>query len=247
VRLYRGDCLEVMPGLAPASIDLVLADPPYGTTACKWDAVIPFAPLWAELRRVAKPNAAIVLFAAQPFTSALVMSNPREFRYEWVWRKSRKTGHLDAKRRPLRAHELICLFARSQTYYAPQMHRDGKPRRVRGEGASKNTTYGAFVRPREMDAGGDLYYPNTVLDFPSVPRPRHPNEKPVPLLAYLIRTYSRPGDVVLDFCFGSGNSGVAALNEGRDYIGIERDPGYYAAAVPYIAAAQPPLFAEVAD
>lgn len=244
VRLYHGDCLEIMKGLLDASVDAVIADPPYGTTQAPWDSVIPFVPMWEHLRRVTRPNAAIVLFAAQPFTSALVMSNPREFRYEWTWDKANPSGHLNAKRRPLHRHEHIEVFSQGQPPYYPQM-RTGVLRR-KGSLKQDSDCYGA---QRGSVTISDQYYPTSILPFSNAHKAvkRHPNEKPVALLAYLIRTYTRPGDVVLDFCFGSGNSGVAALNEGREYIGIERDPGYYAAAVPYIAAAQSPLFAEVAD
>jgi site-specific DNA-methyltransferase (adenine-specific) len=246
MRLLLGDCLELMRALPDGSVDAVIADPPYGTTACKWDAVIPFAPMWEQLRRVAKPNAATVLFAAQPFTSALVMSNPREFRYDWVWHKSRASGHLNAKHRPMQAHEHIVVFGRREPSYFPQMVA-GNPYRIRRSGTKTGAQYGAHTAI-EGDYDGQRW-PRSVQEYsPGANGTKlHPTQKPVDLLAYLVRTYTNPGDTVLDFCMGSGTTGVACAQEGRDFIGIERERAYYEIAQRRIAAAQPPLFAEVAD
>jgi DNA modification methylase len=245
MRLILGDCLEAMRALPDGSVDAVIADPPYGTTACKWDAVIPFAPMWEQLRRVAKPNAAIVLFADEPFTSALVMSNVREFRYRVTWDKvNRPTGHLDAKRRPLRIVEDVCVFARAQPQYNPQME-PGIPYRATSRGR-KSENYGQ-QRDGITTVNAGAYYPRNLVSISADERGTvgriHPTQKPVALLAYLVRTYTNPGETVLDFCMGSGTTGVAALQEGRDFIGIEREAAYYEIAQRRIAAAQPPLFA----
>lgn len=229
--LMLGDCLECMAEIEPGSVDLVLTDPPYGTTACKWDAVIPFEPMWAAVRRVLKPNGAAVFTASQPFTSALVMSNVRDFKYSWVWQKSRPTGHMNAKHQPMREHEDVLVFYRERATYNPQMtvgspnHVNAKPRIK-----SKSDNYGAQYQVVEKVT--DLKYPKTVLQFKvlSPSNVVHPTQKPVALMEYLIRTYTNPGETVLDFTMGSGTTGVAAMNCGRNFIGIERDPEYFAIA-----------------
>jgi len=204
---------------------MILCDLPYGTTACKWDTVIPFEPLWAQYRRVAKRNAAIVLTASQPFTTALIASNMREFRYSWVWEKNKATGHLNANRLPLRAHEDVCVFGSPR--YLPVM----------GEGA-------AYSNSHKAGDSGDCYgkvaesrrdnvttrYPRSVVRFPVEARPQHPTQKPVALMEYLIRTYTNEGETVLDNCMGSGTTGVACVNTGRNFIGIEQDDKYFAIA-----------------
>lgn len=222
--LLYGDCLDLLPRLPAASVDLVLCDLPYGTTQNKWDAVIPFEPLWREYRRVCK--GAIVLTAAQPFTSALVMSNPEIFRYQWVWEKSRPTGHLDCNKKPLRLHEDVLVFYRSQPTYNP---RGVIPcNKVRKARATNGTNYGEA----QKDAVAKFEnYPTSVLVCPSEDnRGAHPTQKPVALMEYLIRTYTNEGDTVLDNCMGSGTTCVAAVNTGRKFIGMERDPGYFAIA-----------------
>jgi site-specific DNA-methyltransferase (adenine-specific) len=223
--LHHGDCLEVMAGLADASVDMILCDLPYGTTACKWDTVIPFDPLWAQYRRIAKRNAAIVLTASQPFTSALVMSNPREFKYEWVWQKEAGTGLLNAKKQPLRDHESVLVFYRSQPSYEPQFTA-GKP-----YAATKGGETDCYRRSGVVTTISDgRRYPKTVQRFQRDRDKTHPTQKPVALMEYLIRTYTREGETVLDNCMGSGTTGVACANTGRQFIGIERDPGYFAVA-----------------
>jgi hypothetical protein len=237
--LRYGDCLELMRDLPDASVDLILCDLPYGTTACKWDTVIPFEPLWAQYRRVAKRNAAIVLTASQPFTSALVMSNPKEFRYEWIWHKNKATGHLDAKKRPMRAHESALVFGVDLPSYNPQKttgHKAGNmatrrtQNRVWGKEAGENTWGGTTER-----------YPRSVQDFDCVnnddPQRTHPTQKPVALMEYLIRTYTNEGDTVLDNCMGSGTTGVACKNTNREFIGMEKDLDYFVAAVARLAKA----------
>lgn len=227
--LYQGDCLEIMKIIPDQSVDMVLCDLPYGTTACAWDSVIPFEPLWAEYRRVTKPNAAIVLTASQPFTSALVMSRPKEFRHEWIWHKTSATGHLNAKRRPMTAHESVLVFSFGRPPYNPQKT-TGHERKVatahHKRGCTKTDVYG----PHGL-VGYDSTerYPRSVVTFKSDKQKSalHPTQKPVALMEYMIKTYTNEGDTVLDNTMGSGTTGVACANTGRKFIGIERDPTYF--------------------
>lgn len=239
--LIHGDCLDILPTLAAGSVDAVICDPPYGTTACAWDSVIPFAPMWAGIKHVLKPKGAVALFGSQPFTSALVMSNPGWFRYEWIYKKRRVTGFLNANRRPMSAHENIIIFGESEPIYNPQFRVGAIHKRNREEKHNQNTNvYGAFVSTGiEMT---DFYYPQSVEEFGADPettvtrahRPgkieRHPTQKPVALMEYLIRTYTNEGDTVLDFTMGSGTTGVAAMHTGRKFVGIEMDAGYFGIA-----------------
>lgn len=229
---WHGDCLDLMPLIPDGSVDMILCDLPYGTTQNKWDAVIPFEPLWKEYWRVAKPNAAIVLTAAQPFTSALVMSQVKHFKYDWAWAKNKGTGALNAKKQPLRAHESIAVFYRKQSEYFPQLTKGHKPVSYnRGQSASPN--YGAQTVTRYE--GGTTRLPKSVLEFPIVnndsPEKWHPTQKPVALFEYLIKTYTRPGELVLDNCAGSGTTAIAAENTSRRWLCIEQDQTYYDAAV----------------
>lgn len=221
----QGDCLELMKELPDKSIDMVLCDLPYGTTQNKWDTVIPFDLLWSAYRRICKDNAAIVLHCQEPFTSELIQSNKKEFKYKWVWWKKQCTGFLNAKKQPLRNCEDIAVFYRKQCVYNPQM-RNGKPQLKSTGGQTSN--YGKFTY---MPHVSNIYYPTTLLEF-SLPRFKdgHPTQKPVPLLEYLIKTYTNEGDVVLDNCMGSGSTGVACVNTGRDFIGIELDEKYFCIA-----------------
>ena len=242
--LLLGDTLERMKEIPDGNVDMILCDLPYGTTVCKWDSVIPFEPLWAAYRRVCKKNAAIVLTASQPFTSALVMSNPREFRYCWVWEKNRGTGFLDAKKRPLKFHEDVAVFYQAQCTYSP----------VRVQGAPNNST-GVKPGERKARSKSDIYhgdsdsvatdmsglkYPRSIIPFnglaPSAEH-LHPTQKPVALMEYLIKTYTNEGETVLDNTMGSGTTGVACVNLGRNFIGIERDESYFAIAKQRIEAA----------
>lgn len=242
IDLYHGDCLDVLPTLPSASVDAVIADTPYGTTQCSWDSVIPFEPMWKELKRLIKPRGAIVLFGSQPFTSALVMSNPEWFKYEWVWEKNEATGHLDANRRPMRAHEQVLVFAAGQTTYNPQKTTGHEPTR------SGNTKYGItnspIYRPNIIEIkyqGVTTRYPRSVQRFakPHISEGLlHPTQKPLALLEYLVKTYTNEGDTVLDFTFGSCTTGVACVNLGRNFIGIEKDAGYFEIAERRITAAQ---------
>ena len=222
VELLQGDCLELMPTLPDGCADMILCDLPYGTTACKWDSVIPFAPLWEQYRRLIKPNGAIVLTASQPFTSALVMSNPKWFRCEWVWHKSNGGGFLNANRQPLKRHESVLVFAPAQPTYNPQKI-EGKPYACR-RAAAGGTTFDQSVAGWITKNDGDRH-PTTVQYFPNETG-LHPTQKPAALFEYLIRTYTHPGELVLDNCAGSGTTGVAALNTGRLATLIEREPEY---------------------
>lgn len=226
-KIIHGDCIDVMGGLQAASVDMVLADVPYGQTRNAWDRPIPFEPMWRELRRVAKPNAAIVLFAAQPFASRLVCSNLDDFRYDLQWKKNKPTGFLNAKKQPLRIHEHILVFYRKPPFYEPQMTTGHKPgnyaRRVQ-----HSSNYGAQT-PTEY-GGSTERYPTSVVEVPIInnddPDKYHPTQKPVDLLAWLMRSYSREGDTVLDFTAGVGSTAVAALRERRNFICIEAEQQY---------------------
>lgn len=233
-RLLHGDCLDLLSTIPSASVDLILTDLPYGLTANKWDSVIPLDALWQHYWRIAKPSAAVVLTAMQPFTSALVLSQPKAFRYVWVWDKRRVTGFLNAKRQPLRQHEDILVFCRQAPAYNPQFGL-GKPYKATRRGSSPN--YDRAERTSSVNDG--RRYPTSIIDIPSpVAKGRHPTQKPVALMEYLIRTYSSPGDTVIDSCMGSGTTGVACVNTGRDFIGIERDPDYFTMAQRRIADAE---------
>ncbi len=239
--LHLGDCLDVLRGMEAGSVDAVITDPPYGTTACKWDSVIPLAPMWAELKRVIKPRGAIVLFAAQPFTSALVMSNAGWFRYEIIWHKTCLTNFFHVKRQPARMHENILVFYGQQPTYNPQMV-EGKPYTDTRTKKDRLENYHQRVTQKVDIINQGTRYPGTVALFSNNNSGNvHPTQKPVDLLRYLIRTYTNAGETVLDFTMGSGTTGVAALQEGRRFIGIELDPQYYAIAERRIANAQPPL------
>lgn len=214
-KLMLGDCLERMKEIPDGSVDLVLTDPPYGTTACKWDSVIPFEPMWKEVKRVLKQNGAAVFTASQPFTSALVMSNLRDFKYCWVWEKDRSTGHLNANRRPMVAHEDVLVFCGSTPRYSPQMVYSGiaSNKSAKTRRASKAETYGKF---EEYQRGGTTHrFPRSVVKINTVNSAHgtvHPTQKPVALMEYLIRTYTDDGDTVLDFTMGSGTTGVACAS-----------------------------------
>ena len=220
-KIYNEDCLEGMKRIPDKSVDMILCDLPYGTTACKWDTIIPFEPLWEQYERVIKNNGAIVLTASQPFTSALVMSNPELFRYEWIWEKEQGVNFLLAKKQPMKVHESILVFSRKQTTYKPQMTY-GKPY-VSGKGDSGEVT-GRVVKKQTKNNG--VRYPRTVQRI-NRETGIHPTQKPVPLFEYLIKTYTNEGETVLDNCVGSGTTAIACLNTNRNFIGFEMDKGYF--------------------
>ena len=221
INLIHGDCLEEMDKIPDGSIDLVLTDPPYGTTSCKWDTVIPFEPMWEQLKRVTKKNGAIVLFGSQPFTSALVMSNPKMFKYEWVWNKKQTGNPFLAKSQPLKVHENICVFSDKNHHYQPQM-RKGVLRKKGG--AKRSLLFGGHT----TESFNDDYFPISILEEVNDRKNKlHPTQKPVALMEYLIKTYTNEGETVLDFAMGSGTTGVACKNLNRNFIGIELDEAYY--------------------
>lgn len=229
VSLHHGDCLELMKLIPDASVDMILADLPYGTTQCAWDVVIPFAPLWEQCLRIAKPAAAIVLCAAQPFSSLVVASNPAHYRYEWIWEKGNATGFLNAKKQPLRAHESAQVFYRKQPVYNPQMT-SGHERRTAKRKTVNSECYGKALALTEYDSTDR--YPRSVQFFSSDKQSGsfHPTQKPVAWMKFLIATYTQPGMVVLDNTMGSGTTGVACIQLGRQFIGIEQDAEHFATA-----------------
>ena len=233
--IYNMDCLEGMKQIPDGSIDAVICDLPYGTTRNQWDSVIPLDKLWAEYRRITKPNAPIVLFSQQPFTSALVMSNPQMFRYEWIWEKDNGTGFLNANRMPLKIHENVLVFYSQLPTYNPQglIYRPKKAKR-----GGTGTNYGTTSNEYETDYEN---YPKDLLQFKSDPDSWHPTQKPVDLLRYLVLTYTNEGDTVLDNYMGSGTTAIACIKERRHFIGFELSKEYFDKAVRRIKAEQAQL------
>lgn len=242
IKLMQGDCLQLMKDIQDGSVDMILCDLPYGTTACKWDTMIPFEPLWEQYNRIIKNNGAIVLFGSEPFSTLLRYSNLKMFKYDWYWEKPRGTGHLNANKQPMRDIETISVFYKKQCLYNPQFSvgkpysaaKGGKKSRVIEKGV---TTYGTFMNGMDFRNDNDGFrYPKQVLEFGVVERGTvHPTQKPVALLEYLIKTYTNEGDLVLDNCMGSGSTGVACINTGRRFIGIEIEQKYFDIATKRIA------------
>jgi site-specific DNA-methyltransferase (adenine-specific) len=234
IELIQGDCLEKMKDIPDKSIDMILCDLPYGTTACKWDTIIPFEPLWEQYKRIIKDNGAIVLTASQPFTSALVMSNIKMFKYEWIWYKNKPTG-MTGKYAPLRDHESVVVFGNKKIKYYP-IKQKTKSKSSLLQAKSKRKNIGGLVNKinnnkfPEKVIWNEYVYPRSVLPIDVEPMRKgrlHPTQKPVALLEYLIRTYTNEGETVLDNCMGSGSTGVACKNLNRNFIGIELDPEYF--------------------
>jgi len=225
IDLYQGDCLEIMPSIKSDSVDMILADLPYEMTAAKFDVLIPFDRLWEEYNRIAKETAAMVFTASQPFTTFLINSNLKFFRYEWIWVKPQGTNPMVAKLQPLKAHENIVVFYRKKPIYNPQMTLSTPYSSFNSKKKNIGEVYGD-LKSKHRDNPEGTRYPKTVLQFKQE-KGLHPTQKPVPLMEYLIRTYTNEGDVVLDNVFGSGTSGVAAKKSGRSFIGIERDESYF--------------------
>ena len=230
---YLGDCLEVMRDIRDGSVDAIITDPPYGTTACKWDSVIPFEPMWEQLKRIIKPNGAIVLFGSQPFTSLLIASNTEMFKYHWVWDKCKVGGFTSAKLKPLKIFEDICVFSFGKTanlnknnmVYYPQ----GLVEINKVSSSSNDKSATGYARPSTTGQYLQTHknYPKQLIKFSLDKERIHPTQKPVALLEYLIKTYTNENETVLDFTMGSGTCGVACLRTGRRFIGIEKDPGYF--------------------
>jgi len=227
VTLYHGDCLEVMPTLSAAGADMILADLPYGTTRNKWDSIIDLSRLWENYARVAKDNAAIVLTAQSPFDKVLGVSNLEHLRYEWIWEKTTATGHLNAKRAPMKAHENVLVFYKNAPTYNPQMTTGHAPVNAYTKHQDDGSNYGA-TKAGISGGGSTERYPRSVLEFATDKQKEalHPTQKPLALMAYLIRTYTNPGDAVLDNCAGSGSTLIAARRQGRKAVGIEMDEAY---------------------
>lgn len=222
-QLFEEDCLECMKEIPDESIDMILCDLPYGTTQNKWDSIIPLEQLWSEYNRIIKPNGAIVLTSQGLFTAKLILSQPKLYKYKWVWEKSKPTNFLNAKKQPLRKHEDVCVFYKKQPTYNPQMT-EGEPY---NKGVRKNQLSGSYgdFQPVHVQSDGERYPVDIVYvkTAESEGEVVHPTQKPVALGRYLIKTYTNPGDIVLDNTFGSGSFLVAALLEGRNFIGIEKN------------------------
>jgi site-specific DNA-methyltransferase (adenine-specific) len=234
MELYNGDCLDVMNTIKDGSVDAIICDPPYGTTACKWDSIIDFDLMWEQLNRIIKPNGAIVLFGSEPFSSALRMSNIKNYKYDWQWDKKLGGNSMLVKRQPSRVVENIMVFNKHNYY--PQMEERGKPvyknnkNKATYESANKHS--GKAVRVKN-----NIYYPKSIISIYNNRRGKvHPTQKPVELMEYLIKTYTNEGETVLDFTMGSGSTGVAAKNTHRKFIGIEQDESYFKIAQERIGA-----------
>ena len=235
-KLYQGDCLEVMDKLIEegVKVDAIITDPPYGTTACKWDSVIPFDEMWKRLNKLIKPNGAIVLFGSQPFSSILVSSNIKNYKHSWVWHKKNAGNLLVAKYQPLKTTEDIMVFTHKgeKVNYYPIMTSGHKDRSL-DKPTKKRTDLYSSIKSGQFKHGsnkrGDERYPKHLIEFSNASRKNHyhPTQKPVPLLEYLIKTYTNEGETVLDNCMGSGSTGVACVNTNRHFIGIELDEGYF--------------------
>ena len=237
MKLYNGDCLEIMKTIQDKSIDAIITDPPYGTTACKWDSVIPFEPMWKQLNRIIKDNGAIVLFGSQPFTSNLVMSNVKDFKQELIWNKITPVGHLLVKKRIMQVHENILLFWKKQPTFNRQMK--DKPMKNRRPNKYKNNIKIKESHKTELvkncpesryakDNDDNKVNPKSIIDINKNRKNKaHPTQKPIALMEYLIKTYTNELETVLDFTMGSGSTGVACCNTNRNFIGIELDKDYF--------------------
>ncbi len=234
INLLHGDCLELMKDISDKSIDMILCDLPYGTTACKWDSIIPFEPMWEQLNRIIKPNGAICLFGSEPFSSALRMSNIKDYSYDLIWEKERPTNIFVIKKQFGKVHENISVFYKTQPTYNPIMEASLQPNNNKNNKSQNGfmneiKTFGKTKTKMSKEYNNELRYPRSVLKFSRGTKSNglHPTQKPVALLEYLIKTYTNEGDIVLDFTMGSGTTGVACLNTNRKFIGIELDDEYF--------------------
>ncbi len=246
-RLFHGDCLEVMSTLPDGCVDMVFADLPYGTTQNSWDSLIPFDKLWEAYYKIVKEDGAIVLTAQPPFDKVLSCSNLKDFRYEWIWEKNKATGHLNAKKMPMKAHENVLVFYRKLPTYNPQKTTGHKPMnavlpRDNIPEPDKKRNYNHVDKRLGNSGGGTDRYPRDVIYFPVINNDDqlkfHPTQKPVSLIEYFIKTYSNPGDTILDNCMGSGSTCIACINTDRKYIGIEFEEEYYNRAKQWIESVQ---------
>ena len=232
--LYQGNCLEVMDKLIKQNVkvDAIITDPPYGTTACKWDSVIPFDEMWDRINKLIKSNGAIVLFGNEPFTSCLICSNLKGFKYRWDWNKKIPSGMSYARYRPMQQTEDICIFTKNgeKTIYNPQMTKREKP--IRSGGTKHSETAPIKYKDKDFKRTYEYKNPTTLIEFDKIRRGSvHPTQKPTDLLEYLIKTYTNENELILDFTMGSGSTGVAALNTNRKFIGIELDEKYFNIAI----------------
>jgi site-specific DNA-methyltransferase (adenine-specific) len=225
IKLLNGDCIEILPTLPDKSIDCVICDPPYEMTDAKWDSLIPFDFMWKELTRVIKPKGAIVLHCSQPFTSILLMSNQKQFKHEWIWEKHQGTNPMAAKHAPMKCHESVLVFCDGSPNYYPQMEKGTPYGGFKGE-KGIGEIYGDNLKSEHRDNPEGSRYPRSVQYFQG-DKGLHPTQKPVALMEYLVKTYSKENDVVLDFTMGSGTTGLACFNTGRNFIGIEKEKVYY--------------------
>ena len=232
IDLRQGNCLELMKDIPDGSIDAIITDPPYGTTACKWDSVIPFEPMWAELKRIIKHNGAIVLFGSQPFSSFLITSNIKMYKHDWIWKKTNPKGHLNSKKYPMKIYECIHVFCKTLPKYNPQMW-ESKPMNTvyKSGGNGQDSTYNFMRTVNQTEINKTSRYPQDVINFTDLTgnskERLHPTQKPVALIEYLIKTYTNENETVLDFTMGSGTTGVACKNLNRNFIGIELDENYF--------------------
>lgn len=229
IQLHHGDCLEVMKSIPDASIDAIITDPPYGTTACKWDAVIPFDPMWGQLKRIIKHNGAIVLFGSEPFSSHLRLSNIDWYKYDWIWKKNRHSSPLLAKKQPLRIYENISVFYKNQCSYNPQGLIEINKNMKNSKSSGGEIINGDRGKTQLVGEYKQQFtnYPTQVINFDVENNTVHGTQKPIALLDYLIKTYTNENEVVLDFTMGSGTTGVACKNLNRNFIGIEKDDKYF--------------------
>ena len=231
-KLYFGDCIDIMKTIEGQSIDFILTDLPYGVTNCKWDSIIPFDLMWKELKRIQKNNTVIALFGTEPFSSKLRMSNIDMFKYDWIWKKNRPSGMLNAKHQPMRNHEIISVFYSKSGKYYPIKEKRGyiPPKNAKYKCYSKNNTQNNVHHDTDFKILDELRYPTTVKEFDSIANRKemlHPTQKPLDLIEYLIQTYTLENETVLDFTMGSGTTGVACKNLSRNFIGIENNKEYF--------------------
>ena len=238
IELYNADCFDVMPMIADKSIDCIIADLPYGTTACKWDSILPFDKLWEQYKRIIKDNGAIVLFGSEPFSSYLRMSNIEMYRYDWVWNKQRAFGYLEAKNKPMKIHEIISIFSIGKSSNGCLNRLEYNPQgliQINKKRKNSTDTDNLGKRPSRPQGKETIQeytnYPNTILNYSLDSNKLHPTQKPVTLLEYLIKTYTNENELILDNTMGSGTTGVACQNTNRKFIGIEKETNYFDIAV----------------